>query len=98
MKRLIIDYSKLNQQILDLLVEKFPDGYNYNDIMSFQTSMGETIRAIEVRTDDSIYLVKISTKLEKAMEDYSDDNLGEDLEEDLEEDFVIDDFDKMELE
>ena len=94
MKRLIIDYSKLNQQILDLLVEKFPDGYNYNDIMSFQTSMGETIRAIEVRTNDSIYLVKISTKLEKAMEDYSDDNLGEDLEED----FVIDDFDKMELE
>jgi hypothetical protein len=102
MKRLIIDYSKLNQQILDLLVEKFPDGYNFNDIMSFQTSTGETIKAIEVRTDDSIYLVKISTKLEKAMEDYSDDNLDDDLDgnldDDLDEDFIIDEFDKMELE
>ena len=90
MKRVIIDYSKLNQQILDLLVEKFPDGYGYNDIMSFQTNMGDTIKAIEVRTDDSIYLVRISAKLEKAMEDYSDDNFDED--------FIIDEFDKMESE
>lgn len=93
MKRIIIDYSKLNQQILDLLVEKYPDGYDYRDIMSFQTVNGETIKAIEVRTDDSIYLVRISAKLEKAMEDYSDENLDEDLDED----FVIDDSDSMDL-
>ena len=91
MKRLIIDYTKLNQQILDLLVEKFPDGYDYNDIRSFQTSMGETIKAIEVRTDDSIYLIKISAKLEKAMEDYSDDYIDENLDED----YVIDEFVKI---
>jgi hypothetical protein len=88
MKRIIIDYSKLNQQILDLLVEKFPDGYDYLDIMSFQTNMGETIKAIEVRTEDSIYLVRVSAKLEKAMEEYSDDN--------LEEDFINDEFDYFE--
>ena len=88
MKRRIIDYSKLNQQILNLLVEKFPDGYDYNDIMSFQTNNGEIIKALEVRTDDSIYLVRISANLDKAIENYSYDNLDED--------FIIDEFDKME--
>ena len=91
MKRIIIDYSKLNQQILDLLIEKFPNSYDYKDIMRFQTINGETtIKAIEVSTDDSIYLVRISAKLEKVMENYSEDTLDEDL--------ILDDFDKIDLE
>ncbi|MDY0779568.1 hypothetical protein [Tenacibaculum sp. IB213877] len=73
MKRVIVDYSKLTTDILDLLVEKYPDGYDYDDIIAFQNAKGETIKAIEVKTDETIYLVKISTKLEKTMEDYSDD-------------------------
>lgn len=93
MKRIIIDYSKLNQQILDLLIEKYPEGYDYRDIMSFQTINGETIKAIEVRSDDSIYLVRISAKLEQAMEDYSEENEGN-----FDEDFIFDEFDKMESE
>jgi hypothetical protein len=93
MKRIIIDYSKLNQQILDLLIEKYPEGYDYRDIMSFQTINGETIKAIEVRSDDSIYLVRISAKLEQAMEDYSEENEGN-----FDEDFIFDEFNKMESE
>ena len=33
----------------------------------------ETVRAVEVRTEDTIYLVKISLKLEETMEDYDAD-------------------------
>ncbi|WP_299624746.1 hypothetical protein [uncultured Tenacibaculum sp.] len=73
MKRIIVDYEKLTANILDLLIEKYPDGYNYDDIISFQNSKGETISAVEVRTDDTIYLVKISRKLEKTMDDYMED-------------------------
>lgn len=65
MKRRIIDYEKLTTEVLDLLLEKFPDGYNYDDIMTFQNARGETIKAVEVRTDDTIYLVKIGMKLEQ---------------------------------
>ena len=72
MKRRIIDYEKLTTEVLDLLVEKFPDGYNYDDIMTFQNAKGETVKAVEVRTEDTIYLVKIGMKLEQKMEDYSD--------------------------
>ncbi|WP_028890513.1 hypothetical protein [Tenacibaculum ovolyticum] len=70
MKRIIVDYNKLTTDILNLLVEKFPDGYDYGDIISFQNSEGKYISAVEVRTEDTIYLVKISSLLEKKMEDY----------------------------
>ncbi len=70
MKRVIVDYNKLTTDILNLLVEKFPDGYDYDDIISFQNSEGKYISAVEVRTEDTVYLVKISSQLEKTMEDY----------------------------
>lgn len=73
MKRVIVEYSKLTTNILDLLVEKYPDGYEYEDIISFQNSKGQTVKAVEVKTEDTIYLVKISTQLNQTIEDYSDD-------------------------
>ena len=73
MRRVIVEYSKLTKDILDLLVEKYPDGYDYEDIISFKNAEGETVKAVEVRTKDTTYLVKISSKLEQTMEDYLDD-------------------------
>ena len=63
MKRVIVDYAKLTKDILNMLIEKYPDGYDYGDIISFKNAKGETIKAVEVRTEDKIYLVKISSKL-----------------------------------
>lgn len=73
MKRVIVDYAKLTKDILNMLIEKYPDGYDYTDIISFKNIKGENIKAVEVRTEDTIYLVKISSKLEQTMEDYADD-------------------------
>jgi len=87
MKRVIVDYKKLNTDILDLLVEKYPDGYNYSDIISFQNSEGKTISTLEVRTNATVYLVKISSKLEQTMEDYSDDGKSFDDLENLDDNF-----------
>jgi len=86
MKRVIVDYSKLTSDILDLLVEKFPTGYNYKDIITFKNSKNETIRAVEVRTEDTIYLVKISLKLEETMDEYDadEDNFDEAYDDDFE--------------
>ena len=87
MKRVIVDYKKLNTDILDLLVEKYPDGYNYSDIISFQNSEGKTISTVEVRSNTTVYLVKISSKLEQTMEDYSDDGKSFDDLENLDDNF-----------
>ena len=88
MNRVIVDYAKLTTNILDMIVEKYPDGYEYSDIISFKNTKGETIKAIEVRTEDTIYLVKISLRLEQTMEDYAEDEDSFDEDEDLN----VDDF------
>ena len=73
MKRVIVDYAKLTNEILTLLVEKFPDGYDDADIVRFKNHKDESIEAVEVKTEDTIYLVKISTKLSDRMVNYEDD-------------------------
>jgi DNA-directed RNA polymerase subunit delta len=74
MKRVIVDYAKLTNEILNLLVERFPDGYDDSDIIRFRNAKNELIEAVEVRTEDTIYLVKVSTKLADSMENYDDDD------------------------
>ncbi len=73
LKRVIVDFKKLNEEILSLLVEKFPDGYSDNDVIVFKNAKGETIEAVEVRTEDTAYLVKISKRLEVVMEEFDED-------------------------
>ena len=74
MKRVIVDYAKLTNEILNLLVEKFPDGYDDSNIISFRNAKNELIEAVEVRSDDTIYLVKVSTKLSDRIENYDEDD------------------------
>lgn len=73
MKRVIVDYAKLTNEILTLLVEKFPDGYDDADIVRFKNVKNETVEAVEVRTEDTIYLVKVSTKLADRIENFDDE-------------------------
>ena len=93
MNRVIVEYAKLTTDILDMLVEKYPDGYDYSNVISFKNSKGETVKAIEVRTEETIYLVKISDRLEQTMEDYAEDEDSFEEDEDSfeEEDLTIDD-------
>eukprot|EP00731_Ephydatia_muelleri_P033032 g33032.t1 len=74
MKRVIVDYAKLTHEILNLLVERFPDGYDDSNIIRFRNAKNELIEAVEVRTDDTIYLVKVSTKLADRIENYDEDD------------------------
>lgn len=73
MKRIIVDYSKLTNEILTLLVERFPDGYDDSNIIRFRNAKDEMIEAVEVRTEDTIYLVKVSTKLASRIENFDED-------------------------
>ncbi len=81
MRRVIVDFKKLTEDILNMLVEKFPDGYNDSDIVVFKNAAGETVEAVEVKTEDTIYLVKVSVRLEQSMENHVDTSDDEDDEE-----------------
>ncbi len=74
MKRVIVDYKKLTPEILSMLVEKYPDGYDDDQIISFKNAKNETVDAVEVRTEDTIYLVKVSTRLENTMANFDEDD------------------------
>ena len=81
MKRVIVDYAKLTHEILNLLVDRFPDGYDDSNIIRFRNAKNELIEAVEVKTEDTIYLVKVSTKLADRIENYDeDDELADDIE------------------
>jgi DNA-directed RNA polymerase subunit delta len=102
MKRVIVDYAKLTNEILNLLVEKFPDGYDDSDIIRFRNAKNELIEAVEVRTEDTIYLVKVSTKLADRIGNYDEDDEIDDvvepisgLELDVEDDDDDDDDDNL---
>ncbi len=86
MRRVIVDFKKLTPEILALLVDKYPYGYDDDHIISFKNAKNELIECVEVRTADTIYLVKVSKKLENTMEnydveDYDDDDLNEPISE-----------------
>ena len=74
LKRVIVDFKKLTPEVLKLLVEKYPDGYDDTNIITFKNAQGERIEAVEVTTDDTKYFVKISAKLEKTMANYDEDD------------------------
>lgn len=80
MRNVIVDYKKLTPEVLALLVAKFPDGYGDDDVITFKNHKYETIEAVEVVTEDTKYLVKISKRLSMQMEsfdeeDYSDNDM-----------------------
>jgi DNA-directed RNA polymerase subunit delta len=95
MKRVIVDYAKLTHEILNLLVEKFPDGYDDSNIIRFRNAQNELIEAVEVRTDDTIFLVKISTKLADRIENYDEDDEDDSDIEPLDEGISLDDDDEV---
>lgn len=74
LKRVIVDFKKLTPEILAMLVEKFPDGYDDSDVISFRNAKNELIEAVELITEDTKYLVKVSAKLEVTMDNYDEDD------------------------
>ncbi len=74
MRRIIVDYKKLTPGILSLLANKYPDGYDDEDIISFRNAENQIIEAVEVRDQDTIYLVKVSAKLEASIANFEEED------------------------
>ncbi len=74
LKKVIVDFKKLTNTILDLLVMKYPDGYDEDDIITFRNAKNEVVECVEVKTEDTLYLVKVSKRLVSAMESHEDED------------------------
>lgn len=67
-KRRIVDYSNVPDEILMMLGEAYPDGYDDN-IIKFPNAKGELISAVRIETDDTIFLIKVSSQLKQMFDD-----------------------------
>ncbi len=67
-KRRIVDYSNVPDEILNLLAETYPNGYE-KDIIKFPNAKGEMISAVRVETEDTIFLIKVSSQLKQMFDD-----------------------------
>ncbi len=72
LQRKIVDYKKLTEEILALLVARYPEGYTDSDVITFPNSKGEIIEAVEVCSEDTKYLVKVSKRLANSMQEYEE--------------------------
>ncbi|HET8734975.1 MAG TPA: hypothetical protein VFM69_00105 [Pricia sp.] len=97
MLRKIVDYKKLDRKLADLLIETYPDGYGDDDVIVFKNLQAEMVEAVEIRTEDTIYLVKISKSLAEFISNF-EDAMERELEEGPEADLDEDDTPEFELE
>ncbi|WP_411030852.1 hypothetical protein [Spongiimicrobium sp. 3-5] len=72
MKRILVDYKKLSHEVAALLIETYPHGYGDGDIIAFKNAQGEIIETVELRTEDTLYLVKISKNLSNFIANFED--------------------------
>ncbi|SNY99839.1 hypothetical protein [Flagellimonas pacifica] len=79
MKRILIDYKKLDHKVAAILIDSYPYGYGDEDIITLKKPNGEIIEAVEVKTNDAIYLVKISKSLSRFISNF-EENIEKELE------------------
>lgn len=78
MTRRLIDYKKLDHQLATLLLDTYPHGYGDEDIIVFKNASGDFVEAVELRTSDTLYLVKISQSLSNFIANF-EENIDKEL-------------------
>ena len=91
MKRIITSFEKLDDKQIELFKTQYPDGYSSQDIISFKNLKGIEIKAIQISSNNAIYLVKLNEKLINRIyndNEDSDEELEIDSNESINEEFI----------
>lgn len=86
MQRLIRSFNTLTDELRDKLQEQYPDGIDNSHIRTVNTPKGETLRVIELRTPEAMYLIKINAESRGEIDEFleqeggGEDRDGEDIE------------------
>ncbi|TVR38644.1 MAG: DNA primase [Cryomorphaceae bacterium] len=92
MKRIIKDYKNITPELLDILNDRYPEGIDEDDLITFSNHLGELVKAVEIRYEDDIYLIKVSKQLAAKMDEAMEDDDSDDDDDDMD-DFDTDDSD-----
>lgn len=66
-KRVIVDYKNITTDLLQLLTETYPYGYE-DETVKLTNAKGERVEAVQLEPDDTKYMVKVSAQLDKKVE------------------------------
>ena len=72
-RRIIIDYNNSTPELLALLTDKYPEGFDPGVMVTYTNAKGELVRAVPLETEDTKYLFKISIELQNQLNRYLDD-------------------------
>lgn len=72
MQRLIRSFNTLTDDLREKLQEQYPDGIDNSHIRTIATAKGDSLRVIELRTEDAIYLIKINPESREEIEQFLD--------------------------
>ena len=63
----------MTPDLMALLVEAYPEGFEY-DTEYFTNAKGERVEAVPLETEDTKYLIKVSTTLVQRFEAFEEDD------------------------
>lgn len=70
MKKQILDCKAIDEDLLNALYEKFPDGYSKKDILSIKTDSGDFVECIQIKLNGVKFFIKASSELLNTIEKY----------------------------
>jgi hypothetical protein len=73
-KRVIKDYKTITPEQLQLIANEYPDGFVVEDLITFKKPDGESFKGLEIKTEDTLYLFKIDTRMLEVIDQYTDDD------------------------
>ena len=76
MKKVIVDYKNVPDEVLQMLADKYPHGYN-KAIVKFKNAKGETVSAVPIETEETSFLVKVSTQLQSMVDKMDADDFDD---------------------
>ena len=74
MNRVIKNYPNITPMHIELIAKAFPEGFGDDDLQVLSMPNGKYLRALEVKTEDTIYLFRIDDEMIEVLEDATDDN------------------------
>ena len=67
-KNLIVSYKNLSDELKELFMERYPDGYKEH-IQRFEKPNGDIIFVVPMETDDTVYMIKFDVKIDTTFTD-----------------------------
>lgn len=79
MKRVIKNYTNIEAKHIALIAKAYPEGFGDEDLQVLSMPNGKYLRALEVTTEDTIYLFRIDDEMLEVLEDATDDGFELDV-------------------